>query len=259
MGAGTWTSVGLLDRADNAEREIQEWLASKASTPSKRDIGTGLLEIPNVARYCKRSTLREDFEALYGELSNYQHVRGVRYSSHHHTPGSSIHFNDEAFEEWLELAFRVVRLVATVHLLKYPVGLQDTPVGQKFGINGPSGGFLDLWQAHELRSLFDAEELAELQDISDGDPEARALAEEFQRRPDITEEQLQQQFLHWDQFSIEQQGFRSWLQDEIRDHRIKDCDPKTDPDFQSRVAELRAWAAERGWIEHGRRGPTTVA
>ena len=39
----------------------------------------------------------------------------------------------------------------------------------------------------------------------------------------------------------------------------KDFDPETDLDFQSRVAKLKAWASERGWLEHGRRGPSTLA
>ncbi len=248
------------DRTNTAERDIQEWLASDADTPFKRHIVDGLMGIPNVARYCEQSSFRVDLETLYGELSNYQHVKGMRYSSHHHTPlGSSVRFSEDAFERWIELAFEVVRLVTTVHLLKYPVALQDMPVDQKFGLNGPMGGFLNPCQANELRSLFEAEELTELQEISDGDPEARALAEEFQRRPDITEEQLQQQFLRDDQFWIEQQGFRSWLREELKLHPAKDSDAETDPDFLSRVAELKAWASERGWLEHGRRGPTTLA
>ena len=198
--------LGLLsiywDRTDNAEHEIQEWLASEANTPSKRNIVAGLLEIPNVVRHCEQSTLRQDLEAAYGELSNYQHVKGVRYSSRHHTPGTSVQFNAGAFERWVELAFTVVRLVTTVHLLKYPVALQDTPVDQKFGINGPMGGFLNPWQADQLRSLFEADDLAMLQAISDADPEARPRAEEFRHRPDITQEQLEQQFFGEDQFLI---------------------------------------------------------
>ena len=248
------------DRTDTAERDIQEWLASRARTPFKRRIVDGLMGIPNVARYCEQSTLREDLATLYGELSDYQHVKGLRYSSHQHTPiGSSVHFNEDAFRQWLELAYQVVRLVTTVHLLKYPVALQDTPVDQKFGLNGPMGGFLNPWQADELRSLFDTEELEKLQEISDLDPEASALAEEFRRRPNITEEQLQQQFLRDDQFWIEQQGFRSWLREELRLHGAKGPDAETDADFRSRVAELKAWASERGWLEHGRHGPRAVS
>lgn len=244
------------DRADNAEREIQKWLASAANTPPKRGILIGLMEIPNVARYCEQTKLREDFDTLYGELSNYQHIKGVRYSSHHHTPGTSVQFNADALEAWIELAFRVVCIVTTVHLLKYPVGLQDTPVDQKFGINPPMGGFLNPWQADELRSLFEAEELAKLQAISDGDPDAQALAQAFQGRPDITEDQLEEQFLRADQRLIELQGFRAWLRTELQGHSSDHSDGESERNFQMRVDKLEAWAVERGWIEYGRRGPS---
>ena len=186
------------DRSDDAELVIQEWLRSEDKTPFRRSIEAGLKEIPNVARYCERSTFLDDFNRVYEEISKYQHVRGVRYSSQHLSHGNVIQFNAKAFERWAELALDVVRLVAAAHLLKYPVGLQHTPVEEKFGFNGPMGGFLNPYQADQLRSIFDAGDLATLQAISDADPDARALAEEFARRPDITRRELEQQVADWD-------------------------------------------------------------
>ena len=250
------------DRADNAERVIKEWLRSRDKTPFRRQILNGLKEIPNVTRYCEQSTFIDDFQRVYEELSNYQHVRGLRYSSRHLSRGNVIQFNAEPLERWAELASEVVRLVTAAHLLKYPVGLQYTPVEQKFGfLDGPMGGFLNPWQVDRLRSLFVADEIATLQAISDADPDARALAEEFANMPDITEEELAGQVVRADQSAIENQGFQSWYEGELRVrrqlaiHGVTTDEHEDDQEFQSRVTHLRTWAAQRGWLEYGRHGP----
>ena len=250
------------DRADDAERVIQEWLRSRAKTPFRRHVLKGLKGIPNVARYCERSAFIDEFERVYEELSKYQHVRGVRYSSRHLSHGNVIRFQAVAFERWAALTSEVVPLVTTAHLLKYPVGLQYTPVEQKFGfLDGPMGGFLNPWQVDRLRSLFDADEIATLQAVSDADPDARALAEEFANMPDITEEELAGQVVRADQSAIENQGFQSWYEGELRVrrqlaiHGVTTDKHEDDQEFQSRVTHLRTWAAERGWLEFGRHGP----
>ena len=186
------------DRSDDAELVIQRWLRAKEKTPFRSRIEKGLMEIPNVARYCERSTFLQDFNKLYEEMSKHVHVRGVGYSSQHLSRGNVIQFNATAFERWAGLAFDVVRLVVAVHLLKYPVGLQETPVEEKFGFSGPMGGFLNPYQVDQLRSIFDADDLATLQAISDADPDARLLAEEFARRPNITRRELERQAAAWE-------------------------------------------------------------
>ena len=239
------------DRADTAERLVQKWLRSIEKTPFRKNVLQGLEEIPNVARYCKQSTYIADFNRVYKELSNYQHVRGVRYSSRHLSHGNVTRFQVIAFEKWADLTFQVVRLVTTVHLLKYPVGLQETWIDQKFGLNPPMGGFLNPWQVDRLRSLFGSDDLAMLQAISDTDPEARKLAEEIAAMPDLTTEQRELQELRWAKDVIENQGFESWFQMCLRFDELSGADPG----FREIAEGLKAWAAERGLLEHGRHGP----
>ena len=243
------------DRADSAEQLVQEWLRSKGKTPFRSQVEEGLKEIPNVARYCEQSTFIDDFKQAYEELNKYQHVRGVRYSSRHLSHGNVIRFQGIAFEKWAKLAFEVVRLITTVHLLKYPVGLQETAIDRKFGLNPPMGGLLNPWQTDRLRSLFSSDDLGTLQTISDNDPEARKLAEEIAAMPDLTTEQRELQELQWAKRVIENQGFESWFQMCLRFDELAGADPEPHRGLREMAEGLGAWAAERGLLEHGRQGP----
>ena len=243
------------DRADDAEQIIQEWLRSKSKTPFQQQIRNGLQEIPNIALYCEQSGFLQDFEETYLELSKYQHTKGVRYSSRHLSGGSVIRFNEVALVLWAVLAFKVVRLVTVVHLLKYPVGLQETLIDQKFGLNPLMGGFLNPWQADRLRSLFGSDDLATLQAISDADPEGRKLAEQIASMPDITTEQREQQELRWAQDVIENQGFESWFELAQKFNELTGADREAHQGFREVTEELRVWATKRGLLERGRHWP----
>ena len=243
------------DRADNAEQVIQSWLRSKTTTPFRRRIRKGLKEIPNVALYCQQSAFLQDFDEMYEHLSKYQHNRGIRYSSRYWNDGNVIRFREAPLMYWAILAYKVVRLVTVAHLLKYPVGLQETLIDQKFGLNPPMGGMLNPWQADRLRSLLGSDELAKLQAISDADPEARELAAHVAAMPDITTEQREQQEYRWAQDVIENQGFESWFEMVQKLNELTATDENADAGFQQAVDELRDWAAKHGLLEHGRHGP----
>lgn len=250
--------LGLLsvywDRADQAQFHIRKWLESKDRTPSTKQILKGLQEVSNIATYSRRSAFHQEVNKLYGKLSDYIHTRGMLYSSFELNRGNTISFNPGAFEIWAELALSMGRLVTAVHLLKYPVGLQHTPISQKFGLNVPMG-FLDPWQADALRCLFEPEDLALLQEISDADSDAIALAEEIVRRPEVTQEEMERQSLEEGRFTIRAQGFRSWLKMEQDDLKGHSADSDVVRRSRKRVDQLKAWATEKGWLEHGFRGP----
>src|SRR6185312_16192759 len=107
---------------------------------------------------------------LYGTLSDFQHTKGQRHSSFWLNNRSNINqFDENSFGRWLELLSEVVEIVATFHLLKYPVGLQATPLEDKFGLNGPVGGFLRPDQLDLLKQILPPEVLVDLQQISDSD------------------------------------------------------------------------------------------
>ena len=96
--------------------------------------------------------------------------------------------------------FAVVTQLIVIMLLKYPVGMQGLPLDEKFGLNGPVGGFLQEHQVQLITSLLSPEEKEFLQRISNEDPNVKAVIEYFNNLPDITEEEWRQQIDEFDTF-----------------------------------------------------------
>lgn len=240
------------DRFDNAAREIKSWLRSQESTPFKRQVVAGLLKVPNIRAYAAQAPFESDFNDVYGELSRYTHVMGVRYSSHAAYSGGVIQFSEKAFRRWAALRRRVTKLVATVHLLKYPVGLQYTPMFDKFGLNPPAGGFLEPGQTEQVASIFSQSEWSLLRAISDADPSAVSAAEWVNSRENISEEEVLEQSHAMDREMVRNQGYTSWFEMYSQIYR-----PGSDAHAKFLVwaEELEVWAREHGWIEHGEHGP----
>ena len=86
----------------------------------------------------------------------------------------------------------------TIHILKYPVAIQYTPLEQKFGINGPYGTFLDIDQSEHVKSILDPNELIILQQISDNNENAKLLVEWVNSHPDISDEEFKKQLLDFE-------------------------------------------------------------
>jgi hypothetical protein len=144
---------------------------------------------------------------------------------------------------------RVIEVVAMFHVLKYPVGLQETPLGNKFGLNGPMGGFLDLHQVDRIKRIISQDLLADLQDISNHDPNAVSMAAWVNGKPDITPEEFAAQIEKQDQQSIQMEGFEHWLKNQKKLYRHFE---KQNPNLWKKQIEhwkkMRAWAKENRCI-----------
>ncbi len=70
----------------------------------------------------------------------------------------------------------------------------------KFGINGPMGTFLDVFQSEQIKVVLNADELKILQEISDNDGEAKSLADWVNSHPDISEDEYKEQVENFDEF-----------------------------------------------------------
>ena len=176
----------------------------------------------------------------------------MKYSSHGAYRGNVIRFNEGRFRKWSLLRRRVAKLVCTVHVLKYPVALQYTPMFDKFGFNPPAGGFLEPGQAEQVSVLFSSEEWALLKSMSDSDENAISLAEWVNAHPDIPEEVVTEQSHEMDRDIIRNQGFTSWYQ---MHSQLYTRGSEAHVRFESWAEELQRWAAREGWIEHGEHGP----
>ena len=191
--------LGLLsvywDRNDDSEIIIKKWYESREDTPFKKQIIKGLNSINNIKEFCKCYDLIERIEKIYNNLSDFNHTKGHAFSANDLNQANFTRFNEIALLDWIEQYEKVVQLLLTIHILKYPVAIQYTPMEQKFGINGLVGTFLDVEQSELIKSVLEPEELIILQQISDNDKNAKTLAAWVNSHPDISEEEYEKQLI----------------------------------------------------------------
>jgi hypothetical protein len=201
--------LGLLfvywDKDDNSEVVIQDWHESQQDTPFKRQIVAGLKTIHNINLFCKHIDLFTRIDKLYGNLSDFNHTKGYSFSGHGLNNANFTKFNNKAVIRWAELLEEVIQVLLTVHILKYPVALQETPIEAKFGINGPFGGFLDVHQSELVKEVLNPDELIIIQKISNNDEGAKSLFEWVNSHPDISQEDFKEQLDEFNSF-IEKQN-----------------------------------------------------
>ncbi len=202
--------LGLLsifwDKNDNAEEVIQNWYKSEQNTPFKKQIISGIKNIDNINEFNTYFDIFDRIEKIYSILSDYTHTKGVLFSSNKLNRANFTRFNENALLAWTKEFEKVVKLLLTVHILKYPISLQDTPIEEKFGINAPFGGFLDTYQSNQLKSVLNKDEVEVLQKICDNDENAKMQADWVNSHENITEEELKKQLSEFDEFVKTQSG-----------------------------------------------------
>ncbi len=73
-------------------------------------------------------------------------------------------------------------------LLKYPIGVQELPLWEKFGFNKPIGGFLE--SPNVVLRLLSSSDICLLQEISNNDSDVQELSEEIHNMPDLTKKEI---------------------------------------------------------------------
>ena len=189
--------LGLLsvywDIGDNSHIEISKWLHSGEDTPFKNSIIEKLKKNHNIDTFDAKHQFFTEVGALSKELSNFVHTKGTAYSSIALTRASFGHFNETSMSHWMNLLNKVIKTVVIIHILKYPVALQYTPMDKKFGLNIPMGGYLDPEQGEAIKEFLDKDVLNTLQTISDSDDVAIKISKKINELPDITAEEMQRQ------------------------------------------------------------------
>jgi hypothetical protein len=246
--------LGLLsvywDIEDKSHIEIQEWLHSKEDTPFRKKVKKRLLENTNIKRFDDEGGFFAQLDDVYNKLSDFTHTKGARYSSRALTVSNFNTFNEKSSKYWVQSLQEVIRLVMILHILKYPVAYQYTPIDDKFGLNGPAGGFWKPQQVERVKAIFDEETNSLLQTISDADPDAIARAQWVEGFPDITEEEFEQQSIEFDKQMILHYtgGFPKWLEQEKKTLDFYDQfnNPEGKARHEERIAFLTQWAKEEG-------------
>lgn len=249
--------LGLLsvywDIDNQSHIDIQNWFRSIESTPFRKQVFNKLKTNSNIKTFDDRHEIFKKTTDLYAELSNFSHTRGFGYSSRRLNKNlSNVNsLNKLTLNKWLELIKEVVVIVTIFHILKYPVGLQDTPIEQKFGINGPAGGFIQPHQVERIKKLISKIMLKDLQKISDSDPDAIAIAKWVNDNPDITETEFLLQIETDDKNSIKRVGYQHWIkqQRKLYKHlRIKNPD-----EYKEKLEyfkKLRLWAKKNNYLRN---------
>lgn len=245
--------LGLLcvyyDRNDDSEAVITDWLHSSDPTPMRRKIIEGLSKIDNVNTLCFRVPVLDAVTKLYQQLSNFVHTGGFVYSGESLNQSNVNAFHAVSLEGLIEVAAITVQDLVILFLCKYPIGLFDIPIWDKFGLNPPIGGLLEYVQVDNLKKAVGMQVLSALEPICHDDRAAQAMAEYIKSLPDLTKEQLETQAINVDKEEIQRNGFIWW-----RAHSgiaSSTNDPELGQYFKDRILKLEKWARDNGLYEKG--------
>lgn len=246
--------LGLLnvywDIDDKSYIDIKDWLRSKEDTPFRKKIKRRLLENANIRKFNEIKSYFDQIDNIYLKLSNFTHTKGARHSSRALNQSNINTFNEKSFRIWVDSLTQVVQLVLIAHILKYPVAYQYTPIDDKFGLNGPAGGFLNPYQVTLVKKIFDESTNTLLQEISDTDPDAIQAAEWVNNMPDITEKEMDEQLIQHDKDYIPHLvgGFPKWLKDhrKMMDMHKKNGETKELRKLEKHLKIITKWAESEG-------------
>jgi hypothetical protein len=91
--------------------------------------------------------------------------------------------------------------------------MQPLPLDEKFGLNGPAGGFLREHEVESLKAVLPDDACKLLQDMSAADPDVQAAVEHFEGLPDLTKEERRKQQEKWgllfEQHRVDEQSAES--------------------------------------------------
>lgn len=256
------------DIDDQSHLTIRKWWGGSENTPQSRKVRRALRQIRGASAYLESDEKFFDRASdLEFFLGGYVHTRGGRSSSRGLVPmTNTVAFSVDALSLWQQKLEEVGRVVLAVHLMKYPVGLQTTPLNEKFGLNPPAGGLVEPFVRDRFREYLDPDVRDRLQQISDNDEDALASAAWVNGLPDLTDEEQRKQEEQHDRFMIMASSYENW--EETHDALARGLGIEyTAEDLAQRAeyrARLRAWAEEEGLLtlEDRRRGhasATTLA
>jgi len=193
--------IGLyFDKDDQAHIDVQKWLQSKEPTPYFKPILKRLFQLEHFGQFNERHNLQTEISDIYSLQNNYVHTRGYRYSTSGQSISNFNQFNEKSFLRYIQCMEKTVRSSIVMMFLKYPIGMQNLPIWEKFGFDIPMGGLLDESSQEAIFVVLDEGTKAILQKISDNDPTVQAIVEGITNIPDLTEEQLKQQSAEQDKW-----------------------------------------------------------
>ena len=236
---------------DDGHEVVKDWLQSKntwkANTPRTDKIWKILKTNKNIDDFDCKLNLKERFEDL-SYLHNYVHTKGYKYSNHL----GKLKSNFQTFEEtvllkWLDAYEKVVIIVSTLHLLKYPIASVKYDWSKKVGIDNPFP-VLESVEIDQIIEILPFEYFFEIQSIANSDPETQNLLAYIDALPDMTEKEKEQQIINWAKLMIEGgQGFLEWEKQELK--WLDELEGEDRAKSLRRIELLKQWAIENNMMK----------
>ncbi|MBN2462546.1 MAG: hypothetical protein JXB43_02975 [Dehalococcoidia bacterium] len=181
--------MGLyFDKDDQAQLDVKNWIKSIEPTPKFKACLDRLFELRYFKLFDGSFDQLKEIKDLYDSLSDYVHVRGYSYSTSGQTISNFNQFNEQSIQTYISLMKRVVKSTIIMMLLKYPIGMQELPLWEKFGFNPPFGFLVEEYQYRAIISVLEPKTKDFLQEISDNDPKVKEIVKGINDMPDLTEE-----------------------------------------------------------------------
>lgn len=238
---------------DDGHNAVKEWLQSKdkkeADTPFAKTIWKILLQNNNIKKFNEKHNLKQ-VHADLGYLHNYVHTKGAKHSnSMGLLKSNSQTFEEKLISKWLKSYADIISIVSTLHLLKYPVSVIRFDYSKKFGIDIPSFGGLEEYNIDKIASILPDQYLEDIERIAKEDPTTQHILEEVSSIPDMTEDQVEEQIINSDKFSIEHgAGFTKWFENQEKLLKLFGQNEFSDK-MKTRIKLLKIWATENDFLE----------
>lgn len=238
---------------DDGHNAVKDWLQAKdkkeADTPFAKTIWKILLQNDNIRKFNEKHDIETVHKNL-GYLHNYVHTKGAKHSNRMGLlKSNSQTFEAKLISKWLESYAKIISLVSTLHLLKYPISVVRFDYSKKFGIDIPSFGGLEEYNIDKIASILPDKYLEDIELIAKEDPTTQTNIQEISAFPDMTEEQVEEQIVNLDKMSIENgEGFTKWLENQER--WLKSFGQiEFDEKMKNRIELLKIWATENDFLE----------
>ena len=233
---------------DEGHKTVQDWLKSKdnweANTPRAKKIWEILNSNNNISKFNKMHDLKNDFDDL-NFLHNYVHTKGAKYSNSYHSGSIS---NFQTFQEkmllkWLDTYEKIIILLITLHMLKYPISTIEFSWSKKTGIDNPYP-VLEIPEIETIASLLPKTFIAKIKDIAKKDQHTQELFHYIVSLPDMTKEEKEIQIINLDKTMIQGQGFLKWEKQELSMMETLNSTKEDKQNTLKRIQILKKWSID---------------
>ena len=191
------------DMNDESQVTVKPWIQSEIRTPPFRMMIKALLQAEYYQKFNEVFGLEEELQDFYDELGGFVHIRGYKSSSSGLSKANLVVFQPKILEKFAKRLVKTVRLSSLLMLLKYPIGIVPLPITEKFGFNGPVGGFLEQIDTDHIFAVLENREGEFLRNLAKNDKQVQGIVRYFDELPDISEEEFRRQADEFDRFMEE--------------------------------------------------------